>query len=202
MHSVGRLTKGFTQHDPLRPNKIALEFASKAVTRMWNWKFKDETYAWHLERLRTRYLTFKAILENPASVWDEQRNVVHGPDDAWRALLMVSQISSLRYSRFCIYSYVYTDFYLNPCFPLLLIKEHPFADAYLKRGEPQWQNLQFIFEQDEEGVWGNPEDVLSVSSGESAVYENDDDGFEFLGRRRPGDEDYPIDLVSTDSDSG
>ncbi|KAK4425204.1 hypothetical protein Salat_1714300 [Sesamum alatum] len=160
--------KGFTQHDPLRPNKMALEFTSNVVTRMWNWKFNEETYAWHLERLRTRYLTFKAILENPAFVWDEERNVVHGTDDAWKALIM----------------------------------EHRCTNAYLKRGEPQWQNLQFIFEQDEDGVWGTLEDFVNVSSGESEVYCSAADGVEFLGRRCPGDAEDPIDLVSTDSDSG
>ncbi|KAK4424628.1 hypothetical protein Salat_1656400 [Sesamum alatum] len=61
---AGRLRKGSKQDDPRRPNKVALSFAGHAVTRMWGWEFKEEKYAWHLERLRTRYLTLKAILEN------------------------------------------------------------------------------------------------------------------------------------------
>ncbi|KAK4413657.1 hypothetical protein Salat_2778500 [Sesamum alatum] len=38
-----------------------LEFAGRVVTRMWNWEFKREMYAWHLESLRARYLMFTSI---------------------------------------------------------------------------------------------------------------------------------------------
>ncbi|KAK4438385.1 hypothetical protein Salat_0172800 [Sesamum alatum] len=146
---------------------MALDFASTAVTRMWNWKFKEKTCAWQLERLRTRYLTFKAIPEIPASEWDEERNVMHGADDAWRAL----------------------------------IRENPFADAYLKRREPQWEKLQLIFEADEEGDWGNGQEVHNISSGELDGYNSSADAIEFLGCRRPKEPGIVINLVSSDCDS-
>ncbi|KAK4427780.1 hypothetical protein Salat_1547000 [Sesamum alatum] len=82
-----RAEKGFTQDNPRRPNKNALLFAGRAVTRMWGWQFKEETYAWHLERLRERYYTFKSILHNPAFEWDRENNIVHAPFDEWVALI-------------------------------------------------------------------------------------------------------------------
>ncbi|KAK4425525.1 hypothetical protein Salat_1746500 [Sesamum alatum] len=106
---------------------MALLFAGRAITRMWGWEFKQETYAWHLERLRTRYLTFKGILENPRFHWDVENNILHAPYDAWVALA------------------------------------NPFADSYIKRGEPQWESLKFIFEPNEEGRWGHGHKIDSIS---------------------------------------
>ncbi|KAK4424953.1 hypothetical protein Salat_1688900 [Sesamum alatum] len=73
-------------------------------------KFKEDTYAWQLERLRKRYQTFKSILQNSAFEWDRE-NSTHS--------------------------------------------QNPFADAYLKRGEPKWDSLKLIFKRNEVGHRGN-----------------------------------------------
>ncbi|KAK4419852.1 hypothetical protein Salat_2398100 [Sesamum alatum] len=73
--------KGRKQHDPNNVNEYALNFASKAVTRGWNWAFQPKTYLWHLERLRTRYNTFRTVIEHPQITWDQETNVIDDPPE-------------------------------------------------------------------------------------------------------------------------
>ncbi|KAK4428598.1 hypothetical protein Salat_1159600 [Sesamum alatum] len=168
--------KGFKQDDPRRPNKMALLFAGRTVTRMWGWELKEDTYAWHLERLRTRYLTFKAILENLTFERDMEKNILHAPYDAWVALIRVINTNN--------------------------IYGNPFADAYLKRGEPKWESLKLIFELNEEGRWGHGHEIVSISSGESDdnTYDDDEDDIASFGEEDKPDPDSVIDLATSDSD--
>ncbi|KAK4417478.1 hypothetical protein Salat_2573500 [Sesamum alatum] len=103
--------EGKTMEHPFQPNKEALEFASACVSTLYRWEFRPKTYAWHLDLLRKRYITFKAIVENPTFEWDAENNIVNGTREAWEAL----------------------------------IRENPFGDAYVRRGDPEWENLKLIF---------------------------------------------------------
>ncbi|KAK4415277.1 hypothetical protein Salat_2635000 [Sesamum alatum] len=160
--------KGFTQDNPRRPNKNALLFAGRALTRMWGWQFKEETYAWHLERLRERYYTFRSILHNPAFKCDRENNIVHAPFDDWVAL----------------------------------IRRNPFADAYLKRGEPKWDSLKLIFERNQAGGRANENEIVAISSGESDDDSDDpdEDDEDALAEEIQPDPDSVINLATSESD--
>ncbi|KAK4435134.1 hypothetical protein Salat_0676700 [Sesamum alatum] len=160
--------KGFTQDNPRRPNKNALLFACLVVTRMWGWQFKEDTYAWNLERLRERYHTFRSILHNPAFEWDRENNIVHAPFAAWVAL----------------------------------IRQNPFADAYLKRGEPKWDSLKLIFEWNQAGGWANDNEIVTISSGEldDDSYDDDEDDEDTVAEEIQPDPESVIDLATSESD--
>ncbi|KAK4422698.1 hypothetical protein Salat_1852300 [Sesamum alatum] len=105
--------KGFTQDNPRCPNKNALLFAGRAVTRM-------------------------SILHNPDFEWDRENNIVHAPFADWVAL----------------------------------IRRNPFANAYLKHGEPKWDSQKLIFEWNQTGGRANENEIVIISSGKS-----DDDSY-------------------------
>ncbi|KAK4422806.1 hypothetical protein Salat_1863100 [Sesamum alatum] len=42
-----------------------------------------------------------------------------------------------------------------------LRKANPFADAYIKRGEPQWGSLKHIFDPNKECRWGNEHEIVT-----------------------------------------
>ncbi|KAL0373979.1 UNVERIFIED_CONTAM: hypothetical protein Sradi_3313600 [Sesamum radiatum] len=64
--------RGIKQSNPSKINKYALDFAAGAISRGLNWSFQPKTYLWRLERVRTRYLTFKAILKIEGFTWDKE----------------------------------------------------------------------------------------------------------------------------------
>ncbi|KAK4413607.1 hypothetical protein Salat_2773400 [Sesamum alatum] len=82
-----------------------------------------------------------------------------------------------------------------------LIKEIPFADAYIKRGEPKWKSLKLIFESNEEGRRGHGHEIVSISCWESDdnSYDDEDDSASFREELKP-DLDSVIDLAISDSD--
>ncbi|KAK4433324.1 hypothetical protein Salat_1094700 [Sesamum alatum] len=106
--------EGYRQDNPRKPDKAALRFAGRAVTRTWDGTFE----------------------------WDKENNVVHAPYEAW----------------------------------VDMIRRDPFADAYLRRGEPSWNCLKKKFERRRVVRPGREPEIISISSGESD--DSSDDGQE------------------------
>ncbi|KAK4422821.1 hypothetical protein Salat_1864600 [Sesamum alatum] len=121
--------RGRKQHDPNNVNQYAIDFASRAVSRRWHWEFRSSTYLWRLERFRTRYLTFKSVMEHTEITWGQSSNSIDRPAEVLEAIR----------------------------------QQNSFVDAYVEKGEPEWDKLKMIFEPNEEPV---VQEVYDISGSE------------------------------------
>ncbi|KAL0409556.1 UNVERIFIED_CONTAM: hypothetical protein Sradi_1890000 [Sesamum radiatum] len=80
---------GFRQSNPLRPNRISLDYATIAVNVFAETSHPREFYLNRLEVVRRRYNTFRRILDEPGFTWHEDTNRVLASKDAWKNLIRV-----------------------------------------------------------------------------------------------------------------
>ncbi|KAK4439003.1 hypothetical protein Salat_0235000 [Sesamum alatum] len=81
--------RGRKQHDPNNVNEYVLDFVLRALSRGWHWEFKPKTYLWRLERLRTRYLMLRSVIEHPKISWDRTTNSIDGPPEVLETMQQV-----------------------------------------------------------------------------------------------------------------
>ncbi|KAK4438485.1 hypothetical protein Salat_0182800 [Sesamum alatum] len=83
-----------------------------------------------------------------------------------------------------------------------LIRQNPFADAYLKRGEPKWDSLKLIFERNQVGGRAYDNEIVTISSRESDddSYDDDEDDEDTVAEEIQPDPESVIDLATSESD--